>query len=83
MSVGFVVLAEVQDDLEAHVIQSLLFDADIDIELEEEKARGMTVRPEDSLIRVLVRPDELDRARCLLGRRRELLRLPPAGATRD
>ena len=62
----FVVLTEYDDDFQAQVVQSALFDADIDAELEQERYRGMKASSGNVVIRILVRPHDLDRARKML-----------------
>lgn len=66
MNQEFVVLAEYDDDFEAQMIQSALFDADIDAELERERARGMKASSDNGVVRILVRPHDLERARKML-----------------
>ncbi len=66
MKQEFVVLTEFDDDFQAQVVQSALFDADIDAELEHEKSRGMKASSGNVVIKILVRPHDLDRARKML-----------------
>ncbi|MCB2213459.1 DUF2007 domain-containing protein [bacterium] len=66
MNQEFVVLAEYGDDLDAQMVQSALFDADIDAELEQERPRGMKSGRETTVIRIMVRPHDLQRARKMI-----------------
>ncbi|GBE30947.1 MAG TPA: hypothetical protein ENH10_05110 [Bacteroidetes bacterium] len=66
MNEEFVVLTEYHDELEAQMVQSALFDADIDAELEMDRPRGMKAAHGNLTVRVLVRPHDLKRARMML-----------------
>jgi Putative prokaryotic signal transducing protein len=71
MSHEFVVLTEYYDDFEAQMVQSSLFDADIDAELELERSRGMKASSGNPVIKIMVRPHDLERARKLLKKGRK------------
>jgi hypothetical protein len=66
MKQEFVVLTEYDDDFQAQVVQSALFNEDIDAELEQERSRGMKASSGNVVIKILVRPHDLDRARKML-----------------